>query len=173
MRKSAGTSHELEEFVREHLQYLLGLARLLTPSERDAEDLVQDTLLAIVAKWRQVRGADHARAYARKIMINLQVSQARKRKVQTTKLMSDHDQPPGTGANGVDEALDRHLLLSALGSLSPTQRTVLVMHFYVGMTADEIGRELSLQPSSVRSSISRALAQLRATGVANAIGVNS
>ncbi|MCW2845085.1 MAG: Sigma-70, region 4 [Nocardioides sp.] len=61
--------------------------------------------------------------------------------------------------------------MDALGGLPPTRRAVIVLHFYAGMTADEIGHELHLKPSSVRSSLRRSLERLRRKGLAQSTGV--
>ena len=49
---------------------------LMTGNARDAEDLVQETLLRVARRWNQVRSMDHPAAYARRILINLVLQDA-------------------------------------------------------------------------------------------------
>lgn len=135
--------------------YLLGLARLLENRVSDAEDLVQETLVSVVKRWSRVCQASNPRR--------------RNRLTLSPWPVEEHGLPGNAG--GLDAVTDRAVLVDALGGLPPTRRAVIVLHFYAGMTADEIGHELHLKPSSVRSSLRRSLERLRRKGLAQSTGV--
>lgn len=151
---------DIDAFVAEHLPALLGLARLLTRTEQDAEDLVQSSLLRAVAKWQHVTRADNKLAYVRRLMVNTHVSGRRKHRLETVRLSEGMAVDDGE----IVGATDRLALTQALQALPTMQRAVLVLHFHLDMTAEEISRETGLKPSSVRSSLSRGVQSLRTSG---------
>jgi DNA-directed RNA polymerase specialized sigma24 family protein len=59
-----------EKFVAVQAGPLLRLAYLLTHDHRDAEDLVQEVLLAALRKWDTVEAADRPDAYIRRMIVN-------------------------------------------------------------------------------------------------------
>ena len=65
------------------------------------------------------------------------------------------DTDPGTSDH--TGALD---LRAAINALPSDLRTVVVLRFYAGLDATEIGEALSIPPGTVRSRLHRALAQL-------------
>lgn len=54
--------------------------------------------------------------------------------------------------------IDRVTVDAVLAPLSPSHRAVLVLHYAVGLTVQEIARELGLAPGTVKSRLSRARA---------------
>ena len=65
---------------------------------------------------------------------------------------------PGDETHEIDQ---RDFLDGLLRELPARQRAALVCRFYLGLTDDEIARELGVAEGSVRSAISRGLATLR------------
>jgi RNA polymerase sigma-70 factor (sigma-E family) len=147
-----------EAFAAQRMDSLLRLARLLTGTPTDAEDLVQSSLLRAHLKWPKIASADHPEAYLRKLLVNVHHSSVRKRRYSTVEL-THADRPsaaPETAFGEVDE------LRSSILRLSVRQRTALVLRYYEDLDIDEIAEAMDLRASSVRSSIARALATLRA-----------
>jgi len=69
------------------------------------------------------------------------------------------------GDRGVDVAdawATRGDLESALARLTEEQRTVLLLHFFAGLTAEETGRVMRKRPGAIRALQFRALRHLRA-----------
>ena len=69
-----------------------------------------------------------------------------------------HGQMPE--AASFDPRLDDQLLLALLG-LTPKQRLVIVLHYYVDCPVREIGRRTGMNPLAVRSHLSRGRQRLR------------
>jgi RNA polymerase sigma-70 factor, ECF subfamily len=68
------------------------------------------------------------------------------------------EQPGADDPDAVERRLD---VLQALSELPETQRAALVLVEWAGMSAEEAGRALGLQPASVRGRVHRARRALR------------
>ena len=62
-----------------------------------------------------------------------------------------------------DHQADRDQLVRALATLSPRQRRVVVLRHLVGLPEADVAADLGISVGTVKSTSSRALAQLRAT----------
>jgi RNA polymerase sigma-70 factor (sigma-E family) len=147
---------ELREFVSARGAALSRAAYLLTGNHQAAEDLVQDTFVVLVRRWRQSGRVD-PEAYVRKILYSRFVDGWRRRR---------WEQPwasPPESASG-DEAgtvADRLTLEGALARLTPRQRAVLVLRFYEDLTETQAAAVLGISPNTVKSQTRVALQRLR------------
>jgi RNA polymerase sigma-70 factor (sigma-E family) len=149
---------EFDEFVRARSMALLRTAVLLTGGDRGhAEDLLQDVLERMYARWPRIEGPE---AYARRALVHASVNRwrARRRRPEVPFAAPDAGASPGDAAATVDlrDALGRELL-----RLPPRQRAVLVLRYFDGLPDPEIADALGCAVGSVRSHASRGLARLR------------
>ena len=70
---------DLREVVVEHHREIFRLARSLTRSGADAEDLAQTAVVRALQRGAIVSGADQAKWYVMRIVRNLAIDQARSR----------------------------------------------------------------------------------------------
>jgi len=141
----------LESFARTHEAALLRYAYMLTGSTHEAEDLVQDALLKVLA--RPTRDIAAVPAYLRKIILNDYRSRCRRRKL----LLPVPVLPPAFDDNVVQKAAVWHVL----HRLPPRQRAVLVLRYYEDLDDSDIATVLGCRRSTVRSLAARAFAALR------------
>ncbi len=160
------TDEHYTAFVRGHTQSLLKTAYLLTRNAGEAEELVQDTLVWLYPRWRQVETAEHQLAYVRKAVVNRFL--AGRRRLSATEVHFDEslerfsDRPiVGDPTAEVDE---RIALWEQLGELSERQRAALVLRFFSDLPDDEVAGVLDCRVGTVRSLISRGLSTLRGAG---------
>jgi RNA polymerase sigma-70 factor (sigma-E family) len=149
-----------EEFVAESGDALLRLATLLT-SDRDlGEDVYQETLHRLAARWSRV---DNPRAFCRRVMHNIVIDQGRlrRRQVTETRLAEGHDDRDPRSADPAEAAELRPVLFSALRTLTPHQREIVVLRYFDDRSENEVAELLGVAPGTVRSTLSRAVAQLR------------
>lgn len=133
-------------------------AFLLTGSQHDAEDLVQDALVRIVGRWRRVAAADDPVAYANRILLNVFLS-GRERRWRGEVPHASVPEEPGAGEYGrVD---DRDRLRRALLTLPPRQRAAVVLRHYEQRSEAQTASSLGCSVGTVKSLTSRGLAQLR------------
>ena len=153
---------EFERFAAVHADALLRSAYLMAGDRGEAEALVQECLLRLARKWPRVRSMEHPGAYARRVLFNLILDGGRQRARRRTELMASET---ADGLGGEDEAvasLEDHVeLLQALDGLSPRQRAVLVLRYFVDLPVDEVATILDCSPGTVKSSASRGLERLR------------
>jgi DNA-directed RNA polymerase specialized sigma24 family protein len=70
---------DFDEFVANSAGGLLRTAYLVVWDLGAAEDLVQECLFRIARHWPRVRAMDHPGAYARRIVVNLALDDAKRR----------------------------------------------------------------------------------------------
>ncbi len=144
-------------FVHTSGPRLLRCAVLLTGHHGDAEDLLQDALMRAYPRWHRLRD-QQPEAYIRKAMANRLVSRWRSPWIR--RRVPHLPDPPGP----VDEHRrvdDRDELLTALRSLPPRMRAVVVLRYWLECTEKETAAELGCSVGAVKSQASRGLQRLR------------
>jgi RNA polymerase sigma-70 factor (sigma-E family) len=137
---------------------LVRSAYLLCGSQQDAEDLVQETLVRIVQRWRRVAAAEDSAAYASRILLNVFLSGRARR--WHGELPHAH-LPETAGAGGYDRVEDRDRLRRALLALPPRQRAAVVLRHYEQRSEADTAVLMACSVGTVKSLTSRGLAALR------------
>ncbi|GIW76861.1 MAG: RNA polymerase sigma factor [Phycisphaerae bacterium] len=143
--------------LERHGAYLQGLARSLTRSETEADDAVQETLMALLKA--RFDGRSSVRTFIVSILIRQAAVLRRKRRgwlriVPEVEETSD----PKTGIQEVDARLD---LATMLQKLAPEYREVIVLRELESMTYDEMAGVLGVPKGTVESRLHRAREQLK------------
>lgn len=157
---------DFEQFVTAFSDALLRTAYLVVWDAVEAEDLVQECLLAVARRWPRVRRMDHPHAYARRVLLNLALDGAQRRTRHRQELVGDE---AATLAVLPDEASARRLngigvraeLIEALGTLPPRQRAVLVLRYFEDLSEAQAADLLGCSVGTVKSTASRGLARLQ------------
>ena len=139
---------DLEALYRAHYPPLMRLAYLLTGSNEVAEDLVHDVFLRAGHRLP----LDHPASYLRAAVVNACRSQHRR-----TVVARRHAPPPAPLVMPRDLVDFRDVLLG----LPLRQRTAVVLRYFCDMGDDDIAGLLDCRPATVRSLVSRGLANLR------------
>ena len=138
---------------------LLRTAVLLTGDHHRAEDLVQEALTKVAVRWRRLSDAN-PEAYARQVMVHANISWWRKHRRETVVAPSDTVPDPSVPAG--DAAVDRRLLLdAALATLTPRQRTVVVLRYYDDLSQRDAADAMGVSVGTVKSQTHLALRRLR------------
>ena len=156
-------SGEFVAFTRVHRHDLVRTAVLLTAGdEAHAEDLVQTTLTRLYLAWPRVRRADSPLAYARRSLTHVFIDETRRahRRRETTVADLPAALPHEPATPEADLEL-RDLVLTALASLGPRQRAVVVLRHWHDLDVAETARVLGCTTGTVKSQNARALAHLR------------
>ncbi len=147
----------LAEFAQRHAVELTRFAYLVAGDRGRAEDIVQDVLLAMHRRFGAVLTVDQPLMYARRAVINAQISWRRRHRLreQLTDQIPDHL----AAQSGTPEPDDQ--VWRAIVGLPGRQRTVMVLRYYLGYSDHDTAALLGCRESSVRSLATRAFAALR------------
>ncbi|HEX6936493.1 MAG TPA: SigE family RNA polymerase sigma factor, partial [Actinomycetes bacterium] len=145
-----------------HYRSLVRLAALLLRDAAVAEEVVQDSFVAMHGAWRRLADPDRALAYLRQSVVNRSRSVLRRRTVASRHAPSAA--PPAPSAeHGALVALEHAEVLAALRLLPQRQREVLVLRYYADLTEAEIADAIGISRGAVKSHASRGLAALRSS----------
>jgi RNA polymerase sigma-70 factor (sigma-E family) len=153
--------NDFDEFVAGNLERLLRTAYLITWDAGEAEDLVQECLFKVARRWPRVRGMAQPWAYARRILVNLALDDARGRARRSGELDGAPALVDGPARDLLVGLETRAELIDALARLTPRQRAVLVLRYFNDLTEAQTAEVLGCSPGTVKSSTSRGLARLR------------
>ncbi len=150
------------EFVQARSSALLRTATLLTAGDRHAaEDLVQAALAKAYVAWRRIRRHGAQEAYVRTTMTRAAIDRTRGRARRPEVLVDEVPEAMHRLVGAADAVGDRQVVWQLLASLSPRQRTVLVLRYYEDLSEAEIARTLGCSQGSVKAHASRGIAALR------------
>jgi RNA polymerase sigma-70 factor (sigma-E family) len=150
-----------EAFVNESGDALLRTATLLTSDRHAAEDVYQETLHRLFVHWSRV---DNPRGFCRQVMHNLVIdlARARQRRPRELELHDNYDGKDPQSCDPASAAELRPTVLAALDTLTVHQRAIVVLRYFEDRSQDEVAELLGVSPGTVKSTASRAVAQLRA-----------
>jgi RNA polymerase sigma-70 factor (sigma-E family) len=149
----------LEQLYAGQYAGLVRLAVLLLRDQPLAEDVVQDSFVALHRHWERVDPAA-APAYLRRTVVNRSRSALRHRGV-----VARHRPEPIAAGVPADEPVlrqeHRARVLDALAILPTRQREVLVLRYYLDLSEADIATTLGISRGAVKSHASRAAEALR------------
>ena len=151
----AGSS--LADFAAAHSVGLTRFAYVLCGDRGTAEDLVQDTFVALHRRFGEYLPLDAPVAYARRAIVNANTSRVRRR---SASLVLFGDAPDAIATDAVDHG-EQDAMWRVLATLPDKQRAVLVLRYYVDLSDAEIAHALDCREGTVRSLASRAFGALR------------
>ena len=150
----------VDELYAAHYRRLVRLSVLLVRDLETAEEVVQDSFVAMHGRWKALRDPDKALAYLRQTVVNRSRSVLRHRGVQAR-----HTPDPPPNLHGADEdvlvAERRKVVLEALRELPGRQREVLALRYYLDLSEADIASTLGISRGAVKSHASRGVAALR------------
>jgi len=156
-RARAGDFGALEHVYRAYQGAVYNLARRLTRTPEDAEDVLQETFLEVCRSVGSWRGEGSLWGWVRRIAASKALMRYRRERIRETDELADD--AAGGGAVDVPLRLD---LEEALGRLPERSRTVVWLHDVEGMTHEEIAEVMGMTTSFSKSQLARAHRKLRA-----------
>jgi len=159
--KGRSADWAVTELYSLHYRALVRLAVLLVRDVPTAEDVVQDSFVAMHESWRRLRDADSALAYLRQAVLN------RSRSVLRHRAVADKHRPnppPGmpSAEYGALVRLEQSAVVAALRRLSGRQREAIVLRYYADFSEAEVAAAMGISRGAVKSHTARAIAALRA-----------
>ena len=140
---------------------LEAVARLILRDHELARDAVQE---AYIRAWRDLPGLrDPQRfdAWLHRLTVNACLDAVRRRRRRPIEVDLSPMLPPTVGDHAGNIA-DRDQLERGFRRLRAEQRAVLVLHYYVGLSASAVAESLDIPVGTAQSRLNRALTELRA-----------
>jgi RNA polymerase sigma-70 factor (sigma-E family) len=150
----------VEEMYAAHYRRLVRLAVLLVRDQETAEEVVQDSFVAMHGRWRTLKQPDKALAYLRQTVVNRARSVLRHRGVRAHHMPAVQPDHPGADVDALDAERRTHVL-DALRELPGRQREVLALRYYLDLSEAEIADTLGISRGAVKSHASRGVSALR------------
>jgi RNA polymerase sigma-70 factor (sigma-E family) len=144
-----------------HYQSLVHLASLLVRDTATAEEVVQDSFVAMHGGWQRLRDAEKALAYLRQSVVNRSRSVLRHRTVVDKNLQKAPPDMP-SAEHGALVLLERSAVVAALRGLPERQREAIVLRYYADLSEAEIADTMGISRGAVKSHTARGMASLRA-----------
>ncbi|MGW3122840.1 SigE family RNA polymerase sigma factor [Streptomyces sp. NPDC001107] len=157
-REEQDEEQDFEEYVRTRHAALLRSARRLVADPLDAQDLLQTALTRTYLHWHRIADKRLADAYLRRVMINTRTEWWRDRKLK--ELPTEH-LPDTSIEDPTEQQSDRQLLMDVMKTLTPQQRSVVVLRHWEQLSTEETAAALGMAAGTVKSTLHRALAKLR------------
>lgn len=119
------------EYVHSRVAGLSRVAYLLSGDPHVAEDLVQQTLIRVAARWERILAGGDPEAYVRRVLYSQHISSWRRHRHDALPVADVPDRPSRDHIADVATAVT---MRQALSLLAPRQRAVLVLRFYEDLT---------------------------------------
>lgn len=160
--KATGDQHAFEEIVRRYAGMVFGVCLRTTRNTHDAEDATQAVFLSLAAQCKTGDGVRFVGPWLQQVAkrVSLDLKRSRKRREnrehrhhQMNGNGNGHSEVVKTGAVDVDEL--KGVLGEELSQLPAKYRLPLILHYFGGLTRDEMARELNCKPATLGVRIHR------------------
>jgi RNA polymerase sigma-70 factor (ECF subfamily) len=165
-----GNAAAFEFLYRLHRDRVYALCLRMVRNPFQAEDLTQETFLAVLRGIREFRGQSAFTTWLHQVTRNTVLMSLRKKKLQETSLEeimgteSESGRPPlelGTRDRHLEATADRMILRHAVSKLSRGFRKILVLHDVHGYEHREVAAILGCTPGTSKSQLHKARARVR------------
>src|SRR5262245_10551779 len=164
-RAQRGDHQAFEALASAAYHRLYAIARRILRDGYAAEDAVQDALVRAWRDLRALRDPDRFDAWLHRLLVRACLDHAERRKrrsVEVPGLDLDLGFSPGAADDRLGQLVDRDELERAFLQLPVGQRAALVLTYYVGLTAPEVGAILGIPAGTVASRLHYGAQAMRA-----------
>jgi RNA polymerase sigma-70 factor (sigma-E family) len=144
----------------QHYRTLVRLAALLVRDVGTAEEVVQESFIAMHNSWRKLRDTEKALSYLRQSVVNRSRSVLRHRVVVDRNAPAPPPSAPSAEQGAITE-LERSAVVAALRRLPDRQREALVLRYYLDLSEAQIASAMGISRGAVKSHTARGMSSLR------------
>jgi len=161
-RARAGEEEAFAQLVRRYQRAAYSLALGVLGRHEDAEDAAQEAFLVALERLDECRDIERFAGWFMTIVRTRSLNLVRREGIRSTDPLPLHVRSPSRGPlEGAELEELRSQLSKALGSLSSTQREVVLLHDLEGWKHREIAERLNMPSGTVRSHLHFARRRLK------------
>lgn len=131
---------------------------VLTGSQSEAEELVQDAIVRVFARRTRFEVPAQAEAYVRRTMRTMHIDRVR-REALWRRLMPGQARAE-VDPDRVEQVAARDAVSQALGVLSPQKRTAVVLRYFDDLSYAQIAESMRVSVGTVKRYLSEALSTM-------------
>jgi RNA polymerase sigma-70 factor (sigma-E family) len=139
---------------------LVRMSVVLVGDVPTAEEVVQESFIAMYGAWRRLRDIDKAVSYLRRSVVNRSRSVLRRR-IVAGRHAPKHEPDMPSAEQGAITRLERRAVIAALRSLPARQREAVMLRYYLDLSEGEVASAMNISRGAVKSHTARAKAALR------------
>jgi RNA polymerase sigma-70 factor (ECF subfamily) len=165
-RAQQGDRNAYERLARDLARPLYRIAYRIVRDSDQADDAVQQTLVAIWRELPRLRDPGRLEAWTYRLLMRFCLAESRRQRRMSAAVISITEAVPDTRDVMAGVVLHDELQ-RAFRTLTFEHRTVLVLRYYVGLSLSEIAEAVGVPYGTVSSRLHHATQQMRAQLVAN------
>lgn len=154
-----GDTEAFAEIVREYQGTVFSIGWHFLGDRSQAEDLAQDVFLELYQGLAGIQSAAHLTHWLRRVAVNRSIDQGRRKKFRRELALEEIHEPAAEDA-AADSFLSQRLRQTVAG-LPEKQRMVVVLRYQEDLGPAEIADLLAMPVNTVKSTLHRALEELR------------
>lgn len=145
-----GAGASFDVFYAESYRQVVGQVYALVGNVSDAEDLTQEAFGRAFSNWVRIQDYDVPAAWVRRVAFNLAATGYRRAGRRAVALMRLGAPEPVLPVS--EEAI---AVREALGRLPMRYRSVVVLHYLVDLSVQDVATELGIPPATVKTRLAR------------------
>jgi RNA polymerase sigma-70 factor (ECF subfamily) len=161
-RAKAGDHEAFGALARASSGRLYAAATLILRDPDAAEDAVQEALISAWRGVRALRDPDAWDAWLHRLVVRACYRLARRSRRPTVVELHLAEEEGASSSDILLSLADRDQLERAFARLPIEQRSILVLHYYLGLALPEVGNVLGIPTGTVKSRLHRATQAMRA-----------
>jgi len=162
-RAREGDHDAFAELVHASVARLDTAARLILRDGELARDAVQEGLFRAWRGLRSLRDPDRFDAWVYRLTVNscLDLARRRRRRPMEVEIVEILEMSGPTMPDPADEIANRALVDGVMRRLDEQGRSIIVLHYYLGLPISEVATALGIPVGTVKSRLNRALREMR------------
>ena len=171
-RAMSGDHEAFSVIAARNVDRLYGIARMILRDPELAQDATQEALVRAWHDIRSLREPEQFDAWMYRLLLRACQAELRKRRAWTDRIhvlpirgedgIGDLPATTASDANAVGGVLDRDQIDRAMKRLTPEQRAVLVLHYYLDLPVSDGAELLHIPSGTFKSRLHQARSILRA-----------
>lgn len=159
-RAQQGDTEAFRALVHGCVDRLYAIAYRILRDPNQAEDALQQALIALWEDLPGLRDPDKFDAWSYRLVVHATYREARRERKWTSRVTQIDADPPA--ADSLAGVIDRDEIEQLFRHLTPEHRAVLVLHYFIGQPISEVAETLNIPVGTAGSRLHYAVRQLRA-----------